>query len=119
MMKRLLLSAALGASALIGVAAANAADIAICYNCPPQWADWGSQLKAMKDTLGLTVPPDNKNSGQSLAALIAEKANPVADVVYLGGIVADSAKEAGVVAPYKPKNWDKIPADLKDPDGHW
>lgn len=86
---------------------------------PPQWADWGSQLKAIKDSLGLTVPPDNKNSGQSLAALIAEKAKPVADVVYLGGIVADSAKEAGVLAPYKPKNWDRIPADLKDPDGHW
>src|SRR3546814_1644088 len=21
--------------------------------------------------------------------------------------------------PYKPKNWDKIPADLKDPNGYW
>jgi len=119
MMKRLLLSAALGVSVLIGVANANAGEMAICYNCPPQWADWASQLRAMKETLGLTVPPDNKNSGQSLAALIAEKAKPVADVVYLGGIVADSAKDAGVLAPYKPKNWDKIPADLKDPDGHW
>jgi putative spermidine/putrescine transport system substrate-binding protein len=118
-MKRLLFSVALAMSALFGVAAATAADMAICYNCPPQWADWASQLKAIKDTLGLTVPPDNKNSGQSLAALIAEKAKPVADVVYLGGIVADSAKQAGVLAPYKPKNWDRIPADLKDPDGHW
>lgn len=119
MMKRLLLGTALVVSALFGVAVATAADMAICYNCPPQWADWASQLKAIKDTLGLTVPPDNKNSGQSLAALIAEKAKPVADVVYLGGIVADSAAQAGVLAPYKPKNWDRIPPDLKDPDGHW
>jgi putative spermidine/putrescine transport system substrate-binding protein len=24
---------------------AQAADV-ICYNCPPQWADWASMLKA-------------------------------------------------------------------------
>ncbi|HEY1393706.1 MAG TPA: extracellular solute-binding protein, partial [Methylibium sp.] len=65
------------------------------------------------------VPPDNKNSGQAIAALIAEKASPVADVTYLGGIAADPAKNAGVLAAYKPKNWDRIPADLKDPAGHW
>ena len=65
------------------------------------------------------MPPDNKNSGQAIAALIAEKASPVADVVYLGGIASDQAKAAGVLAPYKPRNWDRIPADLKDPDGYW
>jgi putative spermidine/putrescine transport system substrate-binding protein len=119
MLKRVLLVLLLGVSTLIGVTSATAADIVICYNCPPQWADWGSQLKAIKDSLGLTVPPDNKNSGQSLAALIAEKAKPVADVVYLGGIVADSAKEAGVLTTYKPRNWERIPADLKDADGAW
>jgi putative spermidine/putrescine transport system substrate-binding protein len=67
----------------------------------------------------LRVPPDNKNSGQSLAALIAEKANPVADVVYLGGQVGPQAREAGVLAAYKPQRWNDIPATLKDPDGYW
>lgn len=119
MMKRVMLGAALGASVLFGIAQAKAEEAAICYNCPPQWADWGSQLKAIQQTLHITVPPDNKNSGQAIAALIAEKANPVADVTYLGGIAADPAKDAGVLMPYKPKNWDKIPADLKDPNGYW
>jgi putative spermidine/putrescine transport system substrate-binding protein len=119
MAKRMVLGAVFGVVVLVGATLASAADMAICYNCPPQWADWASQLKAMKDTLGLSVPPDNKNSGQALAALIAEKAKPVADVVYLGGIVADAAKDAGVLAPYTPKNWEKIPADLKDADGYW
>lgn len=103
----------------IGPRGAGAQSRAICYNCPPEWADWGSQLKAIKSTLGIEVPPDNKNSGQAIAALIAEKASPVADVTYLGGIAADPAKDAGVLTPYKPAGWDKIPADLKDPDGHW
>jgi putative spermidine/putrescine transport system substrate-binding protein len=107
------------ATALLSAADASAQARALCYNCPPEWADWGSQLKAIQATLGITVPSDNKNSGQAIAALIAEKANPVADVTYLGGIAADPAKDAGVLAPYKPTGWDKIPADLKDADGYW
>jgi len=119
-MLRLIAFAAVLASMLaVGADPAAAQSRAICYNCPPQWADWGSQLKAIQSTLGIEVPADNKNSGQALAALIAEKANPVADVTYLGGITADPAKDAGVLAPYKPKGWEKIPADLKDPEGHW
>src|SRR5262245_21459929 len=108
-----------GLAALIGAQDACAQPRAICYNCPPEWADWGSQLKAIQATLGIQVPADNKNSGQAIAALIAEKANPVADVTYLGGIAADPAKDAGVLTPYKPVGWDKIPADLKDPEGNW
>ena len=119
MLKHLAFAAALGIAALTHVTGAAAQQRAICYNCPPEWADWGSQLKAIQAKLGIQVPPDNKNSGQAIAALIAEKANPVADVTYLGGIAADPAKDAGVLTPYKPKNWEKIPADLKDPDGNW
>ncbi|THF61023.1 extracellular solute-binding protein [Pseudothauera rhizosphaerae] len=111
--------AALTFAALAGAAPAHAQSKAICYNCPPEWADWGSQLKAIGSRLNIQVPPDNKNSGQSIAALIAEKASPVADVVYLGGIAADPARDADVLTPYKPAGWERIPADLKDPQGHW
>ena len=63
---------------------------------------------------------DNKNSGQTLSQLIAEKGNPVADVAYYYGVsFGIKAKEAGVVAPYKPAHWDEIPDGLKDPDGYW
>ena len=110
---------ALGAAALLSPITVQAAETAICYNCPPEWADWGSQLKVIQSRLNIQVPPDNKNSGQSIAAMIAEKANPVADVTYLGGISADTAKTAGILTAYKPKGWEKIPAELKDPDGQW
>jgi len=120
MLKRLALSAAFALAAFAAAPQdASAQARAICYNCPPEWADWGSQLKAIQAKLGIQVPPDNKNSGQAIAALIAEKNNPVADVTYLGGIAADPAKDAGILSPYKPKGWEKIPADLKDPDGYW
>ena len=32
-----------------------AAQSAICYNCPPEWADWGTQLKLIKEKTGITV----------------------------------------------------------------
>ena len=34
---------------------AKAADV-ICYNCPPEWADWASMLKAVKADLGYDIP---------------------------------------------------------------
>src|ERR1700733_15317769 len=119
MLKHLAVAAVVGLAMAAGAHSATAQSRAICYNCPPEWADWGSQLKAIQSTLGIQMPSDNKNSGQAIAALIAEKDNPVADVTYLGGIAADPAKNAGVLTAYKPAGWDKIPADLKDPDGYW
>ena len=44
-MLRLIAFAAVLASMLaVGADPAAAQSRAICYNCPPQWADWGSQL---------------------------------------------------------------------------
>ncbi len=97
----------------------QAADTAICYNCPPDWADWGSQLEAIARDTGVKVPLDNKNSGQALAQLVAERAAPVADVVYYGVTFGLQAQKADVLDTYKPKGWDDIPKGLKDPEGHW
>ncbi len=108
------------AACTLGLFATSAfAQTAICYNCPPEWADWGTQIKAIKAKTGVTVPPDNKNSGQSLAQLVAEKASPVADMTYVGVTFAYQAMKEGVVQPYKPANFDQIPEGLKDPAGNW
>src|SRR2546423_12689298 len=111
---KLSIRAALGA-ALVTIAAHAAAQTAICYNCPPEWADWASQLKSIRAKTGITVPPDNKTSGQALAQLVAEKASPVADITYLGVPFGIQAKKEGVVATYRPAHWNDIPAGLKDP----
>ena len=97
---------------------AKAADV-ICYNCPPEWADWASMLKAIKADLGYDIPHDNKNSGQALAQILAEKSNPVGDIGYFGVTFGSKAKAADALEPYKPAKWDEVPAGLKDPDGYW
>lgn len=105
--------------ALTAAAQASADGNAICYNCPPEWADWASQLEAIAEDTNIHVPADNKNSGQSLASLVSEQDNPVADVVYYGVTFGIQAAEQDLVQPYKPAHWDEIPDGLKDPDGEW
>ncbi|CPO37558.1 ABC transporter substrate-binding protein [Bordetella pertussis] len=119
-MKRIIQAALRGTllALAIGAGAAQAQN-AICYNCPPEWADWATQLKAIKEATGITVPGDNKNSGQALASIAAEKANPVADVVYYGVTFGIQADKDGLVQSYKPAHWDAIPDGMKDPDGKW
>src|ERR1700712_1794873 len=110
---------ALLALALIApLQSAKAADV-ICYNCPPEWADWASMLKAIKADLNYDIPHDNKNSGQALAQILAEKANPVGDIGYFGVTFGMKAKAQDALEPYKPANWDQVPAGLKDADGYW
>jgi putative spermidine/putrescine transport system substrate-binding protein len=110
----------LALSLLLGLSGISfGAETGTCYNCPPEWADWAAELKAIKENLGIDVPHDNKNSGQTLSQLIAEKNNPVADVAYFGVTFGILAKEAGVVAPFKPAKWNEIPTGLKDADGYW
>ena len=117
LLKAAVKTAVLAVGLLAGASAM--AQTAICYNCPPEWADWASQLRAIKDKTGISVPPDNKNSGQTLAQLVAEKASPVADMAYSGVTFGIQAKKEGVTAAYKPAGWAEIPDGLKDPEGHW
>lgn len=118
-LQSMLIMTTLVLSSMLAPISAVQAQTAICYNCPPEWADWASQLKAIKDRIGITVPADNKNSGQALAQLVAEKAAPVADVTYLGVTFGIQAKKDGVITPYKPAAWNEIPDGLKDADGAW
>lgn len=117
-MKHTLFSA-LAATALTAVATPLFADDAICYNCPPQWADWASMLEAIDEKLDIQMPHDNKNSGQTISQLIAERTSPVADVAYYGVTTGIKAGEDGLVEPYKPTGFDDIPDGLKDADGNW
>ncbi|MGH1480269.1 MAG: ABC transporter substrate-binding protein [Geminicoccales bacterium] len=117
---RHLLSAVALTAILTGPAFGPAsAEDAVCYNCPPQWADWASMLKAIDEKIDVQMPHDNKNSGQTLSQLLAEKESPVADVAYYGVTTGIKAGNEGVATAYKPTGFDDIPEGLKDPEGKW
>lgn len=102
-----------------GAAKQNAGDIVVSYNTPTEWANWGGVLSAFTKSSGIAAPNDPKNSGQTLAALEAEKAAPAADAAYYGIVFGYQAKEKGLVQPYQPEGFDDVPASLKDADGSW
>jgi putative spermidine/putrescine transport system substrate-binding protein len=110
--------ALLALSLLAPLQSAKAADV-VCYNCPPEWADWASMLKAIKTDLRYDIPHDNKNSGQALAQILAEKSNPVGDIGYFGVTFGMKAKAQDALEPYKPAHWEEVAPGLKDPDGYW
>ncbi|MEO0760655.1 MAG: ABC transporter substrate-binding protein [Pseudomonadota bacterium] len=110
---------ALVAAVTTAIATPAIAADAVCYNCPPQWADWASMLKAIDEKVDVQMPHDNKNSGQTLSQLLAERDAPVADVAYYGVTTGIKAGNEGVVEPYKPTGFDDIPDGLKDPEGAW
>lgn len=116
-----LILAILVSALLLGgcIAGTGGQEFVIAYNSPPEWANWGAVNDAFEEKTGITVPPDNKNSGQTLAALIAERENPQADTKYGGISFSIKAAEKGLVESFKPEHAEEIPAGLHCPDWKW
>jgi len=91
----------------------------VTYNSPTSFANFGALLEQFSSEHSVAAPSDTKNSGQALAALVAEAAAPQADAVYLGIAFGPQAVDADVTEAYEPEGFDAIPDDLKDPDGKW
>ena len=89
-------------------------NVVVTYNTPQQWVNWGQVLTEFSKKNGITAPNDNKNSGQTLTALISEKNNPLCDVAYFGIVFGIRAVHEGVLQSYKSTYFDKIDASLKD-----
>lgn len=103
----------------ITMTTAAKAETLVGYNMPQAWADWETMIKTINKKLDIQIPHDNRNSGQALSQLLADKNAPVANIVYYGVTTGIKAAKEGVAAPYKPKGFDEIPDGIKDPDGKW
>ena len=104
---------------LASVAQAAEEKVVVQYDCIPNYANWGGVTALYKKVAGVTVPPDPKGSSVALAAIEKEKESPIADCAYYSAAIGFAAAQKGLHQPYKPKGWEKIPADLKDPSGLW
>lgn len=69
---------------------------------------------------GIKVEFLTMSSGEVLARLQAEKANPQTDVWFGGGSDAFiQAKEEGLIAPYKSPNAESVAPAFRDDEGYW
>jgi iron(III) transport system substrate-binding protein len=75
---------------------------------------------AKKQLPDLDIQAIRLSTGELGARMLAEKENPQADCIW-GWAVTNMSEfvPKGMLVPYKPKGWDKIPAHFKDPNGYW
>jgi len=75
---------------------------------------------AKKELPDLDIQAIRLSTGELGARMLAEKDNPQADCIW-GWAVTNTSEfvPKGMLVPYKPKGWDKIPANFKDPKGYW
>ncbi len=76
--------------------------------------------QAKKELPDLDIQAIRLSTGELGARMLAEKDNPQADCIW-GWAVTNTSEfvPKGMLAPYKPKGWDKIPDNFKDPKGYW
>jgi putative spermidine/putrescine transport system substrate-binding protein len=91
---------------------------------PRDWCNYGAIIDAFKAHTGLAVNELAPNSGSSdeIEAIRASEGNPgpaAPDVIDVSLPFGPFAAGQGLLAPYKVRAWDAIPAAHKDPDGAW
>jgi putative spermidine/putrescine transport system substrate-binding protein len=106
------------------VAAAQAEGMLTTIALPRDWCNYGAVIDGFKAKYGLEVNEldPGAGSGEELEAIRANKDNPgpqAPDVIDVGLAFGPTAKEEGLIQPYKVATWDEIPDDAKDPDGYW
>jgi len=75
---------------------------------------------AKQELPDLDIQAIRLSTGELGARMLAEKDNPQADCIW-GWAVTNMSEfvPKGMLMPYKPTGWDKIPTEFKDPAGHW
>src|SRR5882762_2841809 len=81
-------------------------------------------LKDFERETGITVKPvfdtEETKSAGVMNRLIAEKANPQADVYWANEpIRAELLRQQGVSAPYRSPSAEGTPEQFRNPEGHW
>lgn len=114
-MRHLAVAVLLLAMAGLGVAHAGPAAGRVVVLCSPN-VEWCDLIKAsFPRATGIGLDFVRLSSGEALARLRAERANPVFDVWFGGtGDPHIVANEEGLTEFYRPKAWDDLRAELRD-----
>src|SRR5687767_5854387 len=107
------------------IEAAQAEGMLTTIALPHDWCNYGAVIEGFKAKYpGIEVNEldPGAGSGEELEAIRANKDNPgpqAPDVIDVGLAFGPTAKEEGLLMPYKVSTWDEIPEGAKDPDGYW
>ena len=116
-MKRLLLPVL--ALSLFAASAAMAADSVKAYTTLEEPLA-KALFEAFEKETGIRVEWVRLTTGEAVARIEAEKANPQVSI-WVGGVgtLHIDAKDKGLTVPYRSRAAETIPAKYRDPDGSW
>jgi putative spermidine/putrescine transport system substrate-binding protein len=107
-----------GESALYDAATKDG--LVVSSNTGAGWANWGALAAAFaKRYPAVTLAYNDIGSGAAVIALDRARAKPAVDTLYAFGIASVDAASRGLLAGFKPVNFDRLPAVARDPDGRW
>jgi len=93
--------------------------IVLSYGMPDGWAAYGILWPAFTSKYGIQHSDTDMASAQVIATLEASGGKPQTDVADIGIMFADMAVKKNLTDCYKPKGWDLLPDQYKDPNGCW
>src|SRR5581483_4584503 len=89
---------------------------------PPDWANYGEIMKTFQSKYGIKIAnsnPDGSSADENQAVQSLKGNSRAPDVVDDGPAFAISGTKSGLFTTYKTANWATVPANMKDPAGHW
>ncbi len=100
--------------------AAKKEGMVVSFDTGPTWANWAAEFAAFKKRYpDVELTYNDLGSAATVVALDKARNRPQADTAYYFAASAVDAANKNLVAPFKPVNFDKLPAVFRDPDGKW
>lgn len=100
--------------------AASREGMVISNNTGPTWANWAALFRAFGQRYpNVNLVYNDVGSGVAVNALDRTKARPQVDTIYYFGANGVDAQRRGLLAPFTPTNFEKLPALAKHPAGEW
>jgi putative spermidine/putrescine transport system substrate-binding protein len=100
--------------------AAKKEGMVVSFDTGPTWANWAAQFAAFKKRYpDVEIVYNDLGSAATVVALEKARNRPQADTAYYFAASGVDAAKKGVVAPFKPVNFDKLPAVFREPEGRW
>jgi putative spermidine/putrescine transport system substrate-binding protein len=101
-------------------AAAEKEGLVVSFDTGPEWANWKSLFRDFKKRYPeVEITYNDLGSAATVVALDKSRRRPQADTAYYFAASAVDAVKKDVVAPFKPVNFDKLPAVFREPEGRW
>jgi putative spermidine/putrescine transport system substrate-binding protein len=100
--------------------AAKKEGMVVSFDTGPTWANWAAQFAAFKKRYpDVEITYNDIGSAATVVALDKARNRPQADTAYYFAASGVDAAAKGLVASFKPVNYDKLPSVFHDPDAKW